>query len=319
MNSLNFENLAKLQNRIAKWACKRIERLRPSAREKLHKIIDNIFITRRRLEKRLQRRIHENNSRPLFEVERSEGFSRLEIRPSITPSAIEFAREILREFKNSKSAKLNSKDYLQQIWNLSHLQEQSMFLLDWALEPGTLKAVENYFKKVPILHDISVFYSPEKETEKVFQGSQLFHMDGGGTQSIKIWLLCEAVEAENGPTVLIPSAISAKLAARINYRPGDRVPDDSSLAEGLQEAVSLIGPAGQWFVTDTDRCFHYGSRTQKSSSRLVIMFHYVDNNSTYYMPLVSKHYSSKFAKVSDAVREKIKDNVLAQFVLQSRL
>jgi hypothetical protein len=310
---------SKIHTRLAKIACKKIERFRPGTREKIHLVIDVLFVLRRNRERVLLSKLKSSGRSALFNIEKSQGISKLNINPPLTSSAIEFARETLKNFRSKNSVRLNSKEYLQQIWNLSQIDDNSKFLLDWALQPETLNSIKEYFGKAPILHDISVFYSPERENEKTFQGSQLFHMDGGGTQSVKIWLLCEAVESENGPTVLIPSSISASIAKKISYRPGDRVKDDALLGDERNRAISLVGPAGSWFATDTDRCFHFGSRTQKASSRLVVMFHFVDNNSTYYMPFVNHHYSKKYTKIPQKISDDLKNNPYTEFVLQKRV
>jgi hypothetical protein len=116
-------------------------------------------------------------------------------------------------------------------------------------------------------------------------------MDGGGTQCVKLWLLCQDVADEQGPTVVVSAEQSIRLAKKLKYKPGTRIQDDKTLSnlENL-DTFALVGQKGTWYATDTDRSFHYGSRTTEKTSRLVMMFHYVDNNSSYYMPLFSKHY-----------------------------
>ena len=223
------------------------------------------------------------------------GFSDFLLLSSKYPRTYKF---ILQNYLNQNGSKSNSKDYLQQIFNSSKLNSKSQFLFDWATSPSVLKSVANYLNKYPLLHDISVFYSPpDNKVAGEFSGSQLFHMDGGGTQCVKLWLLCEEVGLENGPTVLIPAALSQAVASNVNYQPGTKISDEI-VGSYESSAFYATGPSGSWFATDTDRCFHYGSRTQESSGRLVLMFHYVDHNSTYYAPLLNQHYKTSTNLVS---------------------
>ena len=97
-------------------------------------------------------------------------------------------------------------------------------------------------------------------------------MEGGGTQCVKFRLLCQDVKPDQGPTLVISADQSALLAKKLNYKPGTRIEsgDDLSNLEELR-TFALTGASGSWFATDTDRCFHHGSRTTEESSRLVVI------------------------------------------------
>jgi hypothetical protein len=288
----------KLVHKLIRPVVKNLERLPLSKKERINKIFDQILFLRNLSEKkRLNSLLFDNNSN-LFLIPRDKGFVRFSVDKNFTESAINFGRITLQKHLNQNSLKSNSKDYLKQIFNSSKLNRESEFLFDWATSPSVLKSVASYLNKFPLLHDISVFYSPPENKEvREFSGSQLFHMDGGGTQCVKLWLLCEEVGLENGPTVLIPAELSQGIASKINYQPGTKISDE---IVGSYESTAFYatGPAGSWFATDTDRCFHYGSRTLESSGRLVLMFHYVDHNSTYYAPLLSQHYKTSTNLIS---------------------
>lgn len=214
----------------------------------------------------------------------------------MTTSFTSIAEEIKESYLKLEKTKLNTKEYLQQIANLETISTKYPTILEFALQHSLLQTIGNYLGNFPILHEISVFYSPPQQLEELdnkWQGSQLFHRDGGGTRCFKLWLLCDSVDIQNGPTTLLPARVSDEICQKFKYVPGVRFQTDEPLKEYLSETVSLVGPAGTWFATDTDRCLHYGSRTTKSSSRLVMMFHYVDRNSVYYLPLVKGNYKRK--------------------------
>ena len=288
----------KLVHKFIRPIVKNLERLPLSKKERINQIFDRILFLRNLSEKkRLNNLLIDGNSN-LFLIPKDKGFVRFSVDKNFTDSAIDFGRRTLQNHLNQNGSKSNSKDYLQQIFNSSKLNRESEFLFNWATSPSVLKSVANYLNKYPLLHDISVFYSPPDNKEAgEFSGSQLFHMDGGGTQCVKLWLLCEEVGLENGPTVLIPAALSQDIASNINYQPGTKI-SDKIVGSYESTAFYATGPSGSWFATDTDRCFHYGSRTQESSGRLVLMFHYVDHNSTYYAPLLSQHYKASTNLVS---------------------
>lgn len=184
----------KLVHKFIRPIVKNLERLPLSKKERINKIFDQIFFLRNLSEKkRLNGLLSDNNSN-LFFIPRDKGFVRFSVDKNFTDSAINFGRITLQKYLNQNGSKSNSKDYLQQIFNSSKLNRESEFLFDWATSPSVLKSVASYFNKFPLLHDISVFYSPPENKEAgKFSGSQLFHMDGGGTQCVKLWLLCEEV------------------------------------------------------------------------------------------------------------------------------
>lgn len=229
-------------------------------------------------------------------MDKNSGWAKLEFDKEMTSHFISIAKEVKEKYLKLESKQSNKKEYLQQIANLETITTKYPSVLEFALQRSLLQTIGNYLGNFPILHDISVFYSPpqklDKSTDK-WQGSQLFHRDGGGTRCFKLWLLCDSVDMQNGPTTLLNSRVSDEICRRLKYVPGKKFQTDEPLEEYLSDAISLVGAAGTWFATDTDRCLHYGSRTTKSSSRLVMMFHYVDRNSVYYLPLIKRNYQRK--------------------------
>jgi len=308
---------------VLRLLVKKLEKLPRETRQFLNRFIDLLYFSRTIREKKNCKKL---DSSPLFlefEINRSDGFTKFYSNPSTTDKLIKFALNEKRMHLEGESQKGNSKDYLRQIWDMSKLDNNSLFILEWALQESNLKSISKYFGgKTPILHEVSVFYSPESVVGESsnWQGSQLFHMDGGGTQCVKLWLLCQEVDIEQGPTVVVSADQSSRLAKKLKYKPGTRIENDETLSS-LEElkTFSLIGEKGTWYATDTDRSFHYGSRTTERSSRLVFMFHYVDNNSSYYMPILSRHYKRQLKALPSLAREIAEKNSCSFEAMKNRL
>jgi hypothetical protein len=288
----------KIVHKFIRPAVKSFERLPMNVKSSMLQILDLVLFPRTLAEIRRVKNLEKVGARAAFQLDRNTGLAKFNVEDMFTNKAIAFSRKSLEKYLHNGDEKSNSKDYLRQIFHSGMLSSDSKFLLDWATSPEVLLPVSSYFRKYPLLHDISVFYSPPtSELQDGFKGSQLFHMDGGGTQCVKLWLLCEDVALENGPTVLVPASISQTIAKELGYEPGTKIAD-STVGNVNDSLFFAAGPAGSWFATDTDRCLHYGSRTGKSTGRLVLMFHFVEHNSTYYLPIFSQNYWASTKKIS---------------------
>jgi len=285
-----------LKLRFIKPAAKWIEALPLTERRLFELFVDFIFPFRSFVDWLRLRKLGKSSESSKNWIDKNSGWAKMEFDEEITARFTSVAKEVKENYLKIENKQLNRKEYLQQIANLESIATKYPSVLEFALQPSLLQTVGNYLGNFPILHDISVFYSPPQKLNELtdkWQGSQLFHRDGGGTRCFKLWLLCDPVDFKNGPTTLLPSRVSDEICQKLKYVPGKKFQTDEPLTEYLSETVSLVGPAGSWFATDTDRCLHYGSRTTESSSRLVMMFHYVDRNSVYYLPLVKRNYQRK--------------------------
>lgn len=285
-----------LKLKFLKPIAKKIEALPLSKRKKFEFFVDLILPFRPFIDGFRLRKLRKLSAEPQNRMEKNSGWAKLEFDREVTARFTDIANEVKKEYLKLENTHFNRKEYLQQIANLEIISTKYPKILEFALQHSLLRTVSEYLENFPILHDISIFYSPPQKLDELagkWQGSQLFHRDGGGTRCFKLWLLCDLVDIQSGPTTLLPSRVSDEACQKLKYVPGKKFQTDELLNEYLSERVSLVGPAGTWFATDTDRCLHYGSRTTKSASRLVMMFHYVDRNSVYYLPLVRRNYQRK--------------------------
>lgn len=150
-----------------------------------------------------------------------------------------------------------------------------------ASHPSLLSTIYSYFGVFPYITSIGVYWSSNTNTSldsDNFDGSQLFHRDAEDRKIVKVWILCNSVDENSGPTVLIPYQESEKIARIIRYRQGHRIARhlENEISSGIPEATKIFatGTAGTVFLTDTARLLHYGSRTIGGSERLVLMFSY---------------------------------------------
>src|SRR5688572_6016875 len=140
-----------------------------------------------------------------------------------------------------------------------------------ATHPEVLRVVSNYMGMLPILHRITVLYSPNDEA--VEKSSQYYHLDPEDVIMTKIFLFVEDVDRDTGPTTALPADRSTLVRRHIDYR-NSRVPDEV-IAEhgGTENLVECVGPAGTLAFLDTCRCFHMGSRVA-AKPRYVMMIQY---------------------------------------------
>ena len=263
------------------------------------KILNLVFLWRTLSYRKKFRQLNSEVGPAVFGVDKNNGYQNFTIPDEITQELVIFAKKTLSNSQSASRQALNKKEYLQQIWNIGMTNSENNFVLNFALQTGILKSVGQYFDSFPILHDVSIFYSPPAPVlNEKWTGSQLFHRDGAGTRCMKLWLLCDEVNSSNGPTTLLPASISDRKCVETRYVPGKKFETDDLLSDVLPNKIELTGKTGSWFATDTDRCLHYGSRTKTESSRLVMMFHYVDMNSVYYLPFIRKHYFKKYNAIS---------------------
>lgn len=187
-------------------------------------------------------------------------------------------------------SRFKGKDYLQQITTVQDYLPSSR-TLDFATSPDILVPISSYLGMLPCLWNVTVLRSPSYEAQLVggeqphgYSGSQLWHRDAEDMSNIKVWILLDDVSEDDGPTVLLPADVSESIAIALDYRQGLKLPDLPVFANHRESAMNLTGPRGTVYLTDTDRCFHYGSRVSSTKTRLVLLLHYITPLSIYFWP-----------------------------------
>lgn len=232
-------------------------------------------------------RIKRGFPNPSYSIPRDLGFSPIELKPKILiHEVVKHANKILKEYKVSDMGKSVGKNYLRTIANISDFDPHDS-IVQIAINDELLSCVAKYLGAAPHLNGINVMWSPPlKLTEKKegdWTGSQLFHIDGDSDGIVKVWILCNSVSEENGPTVLIPADESLRISKELKYTPNTKVKDDKPFKNVITKSFKGTGDIGTVFATDTARCFHQGSRTKVDSERLVVMYFFDTFRSAWYL------------------------------------
>lgn len=147
-------------------------------------------------------------------------------------------------------------------------------ILKFALHPSILAAVSHYIGMVPVIENITIWYSPNDRALK--NSSQYYHLDGQDVRTVQLFVLLDPVTDQNGPLLLIRADESEALAKSIQYR---KTPTTKRLNDAVVEAAAskvfrFTGNAGDVLIADTDRCFHLGSREGKAPRRVLVIQYY---------------------------------------------
>jgi hypothetical protein len=187
--------------------------------------------------------------------------------------AIAAAERIFRERIDARAIENEQlaadKKFLLTIW-----QERQFFadpeVFRFAVSRSVLDLATRYLGEAPLLSLLRLWWTPPNDS--AIQ-SQLFHRDAADVRQLKFFFNVRQVNAETGPTTLIPAAKSRELIAKFGRRNGRIADADLERAGGLRHAIALTGPAGSGACVDTSRCLHFGSRGN-SVGRLLLMFQY---------------------------------------------
>jgi hypothetical protein len=147
-------------------------------------------------------------------------------------------------------------------------------VIDVALNETVLRAAAAYYRQVPRLYRLAVWWSPPNST---LQGSQLFHYDGLDSRQAKLFVNLKDVTAAAGPLHFLDAAQSARFDAKVGYSQERIADEDVFSVFQPSDLHTTIGGAGEGFFVDTGRCLHYGSRGN-SEGRLMFMVNYARVN-----------------------------------------
>ncbi len=185
-----------------------------------------------------------------------------------------------REFSNLDVESIDWKDKDQLytgVLNDYFIDSNSPFL-KFVLQEELIFPIIKYCGFIPVLSYIGGWYSPGKKTE--YSNSQLFHCDQADIRQVKVFVNCSEISEIDGPVNLIDAKNSEKIKATLNYDYSDEgqcLPD--KVIEKLipkDKWIPQIGKEGTVSLSDTSRCFHFGSRlSDNSNDRLMIMFQFL--------------------------------------------
>ena len=281
----------------------RYEALSIPNKQRVKYVINLLFVKRYFIAKLTKNSYAKNASNPGFVIPRSKGVAKIDFHnKDLVNQAVAEANKILENHKNKKDSIIENKSYLRVIANIDDLSLDNP-IMKFALDDQLISGISKYLGVAPQLNSVNIMWSPPSDITGLsgkWTGSQLFHLDGDSDGIIKVWILCNKVGEENGPTVLLPAEDSYKIGKKIKYHPPQRVLDES-IFNGLEHKfVKAVGDPGTIYATDTTRCLHQGSRTAEKSERLAIMLFFDTFRSSWY---VTNHNRPRFnrQKLSESI------------------
>lgn len=218
----------------------------------------------------------QNTAAPLFQLSEAKGYLRIGsmLDEKLKQDVITEARRLMKEkltpdymakFANSPFASIQIRD---------DLNPENPFF-KFALQKPLIKSLTRYFGVLPVIEGISILYSPNNRD--LSGSSQFYHLDGQDVKTIQLFFFIEEVDEQTGPLVIVDADRSVEIAKSIGYRKTKllkRVDDNLIRSKvNADQIITATGPAGECYVVDTDRCFHFGSR-KASKPRSVVIFQY---------------------------------------------
>tara|TARA_B100000989_G_scaffold283147_1_gene248809 strand:- start:506 stop:1444 length:939 start_codon:yes stop_codon:yes gene_type:complete len=177
----------------------------------------------------------------------------------------------LSKFKNSNDGIINlkkSKDY-------DCESPEFKFVTNKYL----IEVVSRYLKCVPILTNLSLWYSPNDKIYK--NSSQEYHLDHEDYRQVKGFLFINEIDLQTGPLNIINNEQSNNIQKLINYRmtKSDKRVNDQIIQDLKNKKINInentmTGKSGDLLLCDTSSCFHYGSRLG-NKPRFILAFQYV--------------------------------------------
>jgi len=165
-----------------------------------------------------------------------------------------------------------SKSYLKPLLSKDDIKIQSA-ITNLAISDELLSVVTNYLGIFPILYYINIWFTPGKENQNEYQGSQLFHLDHEDYKQLKVFIYLNDMEIDHGPTQYISAENSKEYVLRFSYntkQQNKNIPD-SQLTK--YKKIVHLGKKGSIVLMDTSNCFHCGGRSKKD--RFLLVFQYL--------------------------------------------
>ena len=149
-------------------------------------------------------------------------------------------------------------------------------IVQFAVSERMLAIVSGYLGTIPVIEDISIWFSENKEFAP--GRSQEYHLDGEDVRQLKCIIPLEEITRDCGPMTILPALRSSRLYKLFKQAYGpirNQKFSDGVVYEYVDntEAIPLTGKVGDVIFVDTCRCYHFGSRPG-SKRRLAIMIHY---------------------------------------------
>lgn len=195
-----------------------------------------------------------------------EGFSPCALPEKVQNELLESWKALLSEQAAASDIERSSgKAFMQERLSNRALQTHRGFV-NASLEQNVLAAVTGAMGMIPHLESIDVI---ESKPSSQLSASQLWHYDVNDERIIKLFVYLEDCGSENGPFTFIPADASQRVARNVGH-----YVDDNCLSKAVPKSTweKVEGTSGTAFLIDTGRCYHFGSRCQKSRVAMIATY-----------------------------------------------
>lgn len=185
----------------------------------------------------------------------AEGHLRIEPPSVLVSELVTASREKLTNVGSLPQSR--NKAFFSQLLSASDLGLDQPFLR-FALDERLLGTTARYLGVAPFLESVELLYSKPIEGQPA--QSQQWHRDRTDRRIVKVFVYAVDVTPRQGPLSLLSRSDSARVPERLfHYVP------DKQMARYVEpgRTVALTGPSGTTIMTDTQACYHLGSRCQE--------------------------------------------------------
>lgn len=185
----------------------------------------------------------------------AEGYLRVEPPSALVSELVAASRQKLAEVGSLPQSR--NKAFFSQLLGPSELGIEGPFMR-FALDERLLGTTARYLGVAPFLESVELLYSKPIEGQPA--QSQQWHRDRTDRRIIKVFVYAVDVTPRQGPLSLLSRSDSARVPELLFHYVPDR-----QMARYVEpgRTIALTGPAGTTIMTDTQACYHLGSRCQE--------------------------------------------------------
>lgn len=184
-----------------------------------------------------------------------QGYLRIEPPPALVSELVAASRQKLADVRSLPQSR--NKAFFSQLLSAADRELDGVFMR-FALDDKLLGTTAQYLGVAPFLESVELLYSKPVEGQPA--QSQQWHRDRTDRRIIKVFVYAVDVTPRQGPLSLLSRSDSARVPELLfHYVP------DQQMARYVEpgRTIALTGPAGTTIMTDTQACYHLGSRCQE--------------------------------------------------------
>ncbi|HEX7336623.1 MAG TPA: hypothetical protein VF252_05385 [Gemmatimonadales bacterium] len=184
-----------------------------------------------------------------------QGYLRIQPPQALVSELVTASRQKLAGIRSLPQSR--NKAFFSQLLGATDLELDGVFMR-FALDDKLLGTTALYLGVAPFLESVELLYSKPIEGQPA--QSQQWHRDRTDRRIIKVFVYAVDVTPRQGPLSLLSRSDSARVPELLfHYVP------DQQMARYVEpgRTIALTGPAGTTIMTDTQACYHLGSRCQE--------------------------------------------------------